>query len=425
MSLSTTRAADTHVMKILCISNLYPPQVLGGYEALCHEVVEALTNRGHDVTVLTSPGDATACGAEERVHRILPLEGNFDYYKAHSAWLYPLRKAHAIRQLRRLVREINPDVAMVWNLWNMSKSFAQETERLLGNHVLYYIASPWPVQGNVHRLYWDLPATSPIRTTAKRGLRAVARVVLRSEWNNVPLQLKHAPCCSQAQRNELTRAGLELRDAPVVYEGIDLHEYLAQARSRASVVQGGELRCLFVGILAEHKGVHTAVEALSHLAASYRERVSLTIVGEGHPKYENRLQELVASLALCERITFQPRIPRHELPKLLGRFDVLLLPSVWPEPLARIMQEGMAAGMVVVASSTGGTIEAISHLRTGLLFRAGDARALAGQLAALVDDAPLRQRLASAARRKAAAMFDLGRMVDELEDYLERISAPA
>ena len=41
-------------MKILVLSNLYPPDVIGGYELGCKQVVDALRARGHDVRVLTT-----------------------------------------------------------------------------------------------------------------------------------------------------------------------------------------------------------------------------------------------------------------------------------------------------------------------------------------------------------------------------------
>ena len=41
-------------MRILFLSNLYPPNVVGGYERLCYEVAAGLSARGHEIAVLTS-----------------------------------------------------------------------------------------------------------------------------------------------------------------------------------------------------------------------------------------------------------------------------------------------------------------------------------------------------------------------------------
>ena len=173
-----------------------------------------------------------------------------------------------------------------------------------------------------------------------------------------------------------------------------------------------------MGILAEHKGVHTAIEALDRLSAEERQHVRLTILGTGHRQYEERLHNLVIKLQLSDYISFHAPIPRSELPDFLGKFDVLLLPSIWSEPLARIMQEGLASGMVVVGSANGGTAETISHGENGLLFAPGDANDLAQKIRLLLDNPTLRQALAEGGKRTAIDRFDINKMVSELEAYL-------
>ncbi|CAA9219086.1 MAG: hypothetical protein AVDCRST_MAG93-370, partial [uncultured Chloroflexia bacterium] len=41
-------------MKVLFVSNLYPPAYIGGYELNCADVAQELRARGHEVLVLTS-----------------------------------------------------------------------------------------------------------------------------------------------------------------------------------------------------------------------------------------------------------------------------------------------------------------------------------------------------------------------------------
>jgi glycosyltransferase involved in cell wall biosynthesis len=273
----------------------------------------------------------------------------------------------------------------------------------------------------MHQAFWDVPATSFIKSAAKRLMRIPARVVLREEWEKVSLQFEYAPCCSAAQRDQLLEAGVPLKDAPVIYEGVDLRNYLAQAHKRTYENKAGFLSLVFVGILAEHKGVHTTIEALNQLSAEEKRRVHLTILGKGHSRYEERLRNLVTQHQLSDVVTFHAPIPRSELPEFLGKFDVLLLPSIWSEPLARIMQEGLASGMVVVGSANGGTAETISHDENGLLFEAGDADGLAGQVKRLMNDSSLRQTLAANGRRTAEERFDIDKMVSEIETYLKEV----
>ena len=412
-------------MKILFLSNMYPPHVIGGYEALCQEAVDGLAKRGHQVSVLTSTYGCDGEISEGNVYRLLSLESDLQFYKMRDAWSYPQRRQRNLDHLRSLIATERPDIIFVWGMWNLSNSLAWEAEKLMGSRVVYYLANPWPIEANMHQKFWDSPATSMVKTVLKKLMRIPARLLLRKEWKTISLQFEHAPCCSAAQRDQLLDAGVPLKDAPVIYEGVDLKNYLAQADKRDYETTDGLLSLVFVGILAEHKGVHTTIEALEQLSAAERKRVRLTILGKGHSQYEERLQNLVSQYQLSEMIEFHAPIPRPELPDFLGRFDVLVLPSIWSEPLARIMQEGLACGMVVVGSATGGTAETIVHNENGLLFQAGDASGLAEQVIRLLDDPALRRSLAVEGRRTAEDRFDVNKMVSELEVYLAKVDENA
>ena len=450
-------------MNILVLSNYYPPHHIGGYGMLCLEVVNGLIARGHQVTVLAGMHGVSGPTVEGHVQRRLTLESDLYFYKPQSALSYPKVKRRNLAILGELVTAHKPDIIFVWGMWALSKEVAGEAERLLPGRVVYYLANPWPIDLNLHRSYWDALANTPLHTFAKRLVRLGARVWLRDEWKPFDLQYEHALCCSEALRDQLLAAGTPLKRTPVIYEGIDLAPYLAQpdrqltteliaAGNASSNYEAGsnglatngyrngalgngqqhahvvtaeaasaptaKMSMLFVGTLAEHKGVHTTLEALAQLTPAQRAQLHLTILGSGHPHYEARLHGLVEQHALQASVTFHAPIPRAELPAFLGKFAVLLLPSIWEEPLARIMQEGMAGGMVVVGAATGGTKEIIRSGENGLLFPGGDGSALAAQLRTLLTDPYLRDRLAKQGRQDAIQLFAIDRMVAEIEEYL-------
>ena len=87
------------------------------------------------------------------------------------------------------------------------------------------------------------------------------------------------------------------------------------------------------------------------------------------------------------------------------------------------MQEGLASGMVVIGSATGGTAETIRHDENGLLFQAGDAADLAKQVKYLLDHPQIRSRLAETGVQTAKQKFDIDVMVNNLESYLEQVYA--
>ena len=106
------------------------------------------------------------------------------------------------------------------------------------------------------------------------------------------------------------------------------------------------------------------------------------------------------------------------MPALLQQFDALVFPSIYEEPLARMTQEAMASGLVVVGTTTGGTAEILRDGETGLTFAPEDADALADQVVRLVSDPDLRRRLVQTGRQTVQEKFTLDRMVGDIDAYL-------
>lgn len=413
-------------MRLLFVSNLYPPHHLGGYELLCQEVATHLTARGHEVTVLTSDFGVQDTTQEQGVRRELKLASDIYYYRPWQVLRYWTDEHANRRAVQRALTETNPDVVVIWGMWNLSPTVAAWVERLAGPKVVYYLASRWPAEPTPHEAYWDGTANSFAGRLFKRLLRWPVRLALRQEWRPYALRFEHAIVCSKSVRDGLVRAGVPVADARTIYHGIDPAPYQEAARQRETFSPARELRAVYVGALVPHKGPHTAIEAMRLLTGDGASpAVSLTILGSGHPEYEERLRALVRGWHLENKVAFQPPIPRAQLPTFLARFDVLVMPSIWDEPLARVSQEAMASGLVLVATPTGGTPEILVDGENGLAFAPEDARALAEHLRRLAEDADLRLRLARAGQRTILERFTLSRMIGEIETYLAEVAVQA
>jgi glycosyltransferase involved in cell wall biosynthesis len=117
-------------------------------------------------------------------------------------------------------------------------------------------------------------------------------------------------------------------------------------------------------------------------------------------------------------------LPQAELFALYGAADVVVAPSVWPEPLSRVLLEVMRIGRPVVATAVGGTPEAVEHGVTGLLVPRQDPEALAKAVIELLLDPERRARMGRAAAERARTAFDEERLVAALlEVYREAAAA--
>jgi glycosyltransferase involved in cell wall biosynthesis len=268
-----------------------------------------------------------------------------------------------------------------------------------------------------------------LRRTLKRAIAPLPLRIVAQDRERFQLRFDRVLCVSNAIRQAmLAHLPLDPAGVKVVYNGIDLAAFPFRRRDVGGEAgthgPPGGLRLLYAGSLVPHKGVHVAIDALGELAR--REQLAgarLTIVGSGRPDYEARLHESVAAQGLTGCVQFVGRVARSDMPEQLAAHDVLIFPSAWPEPLARMTQEAMASGAVVVGTLTGGTGEILEDCETGLAFSSGDAVALAQCITRLQADPALFHRLAHNARRQVEAKFGFVRMLDQVEDALNEVTA--
>jgi len=183
----------------------------------------------------------------------------------------------------------------------------------------------------------------------------------------------------------------------VVANGVDLPAAMPAAEREALRrdlgVPADRTLALFVGRLVPVKNLPCLLRALASLPADARPRLALA--GDG-PERE-RIARLAPELGLGDGVRLLGE--RGDAVRLMQSADLLVLPSHF-EGLSNALLEAMAAGCPVVASAVGGTPELVDDERTGLLFPAGDAGALAAAIARLADPA-LRARLARAGHEHA------------------------
>jgi glycosyltransferase involved in cell wall biosynthesis len=417
-------------MNLLFLTNFYPPHEIGGYEQLCQELADALRLRRHRLTVLTSnyqrPADGAATALkqaapnrEEGVLRSLFLDAPLDHYqpldffrqrRKHQAWNQ--------RQLQQCIERLQPDVVLVWGMWNLSLLLPALAETLLPGRVAYYLCSYWPADVDAHSAYWQLPANRRLTEWVKKPLRRLAQAQLRQDGCPPRLGFKHVRCVSHFVRQHLVEQGKIPAEAGVIYNGIEVDRFWHPTLRPPSP----RLRLLYSGRLIADKGVHTALEALLLLRqGGLLDRIQLTILGSGHPDYEARLQALVSEHQLQSCVNFVRFAPRQQVAQYLAEHDVFLFTSLWPEPLARSVMEAMAAGMLVIGTPVGGQAEMLHDGEDSLVYASNDAMQLARQIERALCEPELRLRLASAGQTQVQRTFTMLRMVDEMESFLDRV----
>jgi glycosyltransferase involved in cell wall biosynthesis len=351
------------------ISNLYPPDVLGGAETVVARLAQGLRAAGHEVTVVSTAPSARAGWDTVEAVRVRRLDPANIYWAGEAP-----RRAALLKPLWHMLDLWNPAMYQRLRAFLVAeKPDVVHTHNLAGLSVAAWSATAAAGLPLVHTLHdHSLTCVRAVRMT-RRGRVCQHQCPpcgFRSRWLR---RLSRAVDAVAAPSRFVLDRHLELGFFPRAQTAIV--PWAAPPVAAADAPPRGRtqpVRFLFIGGLQPHKGVGVVLEAFRRTPGA---RASLDIAGAG------------AMTGACQaaarrdpRIRFHGFVMGPEKDRLLGSADVLLFPSLCWEAVGLVMLEAFASGLPVIASRTGGIPEFVEEGRTGVLVEPGNAAALAAQI---------------------------------------------
>lgn len=403
-------------MRILVLSNLYPPAAVGGYEVRCAHTVEWLA-REHDVLVLTSRR-GRGRSPEPQVLRKLP----FLPEAARGTLLAPLAALYATRLLLRVVCRYEPDLVFVWNASHVPRA-AIRALGLRGDVPLAFsVADPWIgrfAQGDqflrylggetrgVHRI-WSLLVGLVNRLPSLRiELRTPMAAAL--VWNSEALR-------SMTRLPSFVMPTLER----VIHPASNCEELFANVERRPAPTP----TIAYVGRIEPEKAPDVAVRALALLRDRHGIDARLLVMGGGERTEVHELEALVRELGLRDAVQLRGRRPAEEVAAALAQSHAIVVPSRWQEPFGLVCLEAALARVPIVASLSGGMPEMLEDGEEALFFAIDDVQACADALARTLEDREGAERRARRARRRAED-YSLARYRAAYAEFVEGARAAA
>lgn len=386
-------------MKVLVLSALYPPDVIGGAEITLAAICDALAARGHEIVVLTVGGEAadyaTPSGVRVMRRRIPNLYSALPL-KPHS----PLARAawHGLdafnpggyRLVRRAIAELRPDLVLSDLLSGISAS-----AWLAGKH------AGVPVLQRVCDGYLLSPSLRALFAPAGSG-GALARTLLR--WPHPGLSRTLAGMVG------LSRAIVELHLAAELFRGVPV-EVIPSALPVAVPLPArreGPLRLGFIGQLVPTKGIEAL---LAGFVASGIE-ATLDVAGTGEAEYEAGLRARFAD----PRIRFLGWT--GDKAGFFAGIDLCVVPSQVFDTLPTVVIEAFAHHVPVLAAPVGGIPEMVTPGRNGYVLPLGSGEAVAAALRGL--DAGAVRAMAPGVAAAAGALLDPAGQIDRWEAAMRR-----
>ena len=234
----------------------------------------------------------------------------------------------------------------------------------------------------------------------------------------------HFTVVANAMREQYLRAGIgHPGQYTRIFSGFELAPFLRAENSPALRARLGLAADDFVvGKIARLftlKG-HDDLFAVAPQLLAAVPRLKFLFVGDG--LWRPRFEEMARALGLEKRIIFTGLVPPEEVPALIGVMDAVVHLSR-REGLARALPQALAAGKPVVAYDCDGAREVCVENETGFLLAPGDLVTLRARLEQLAADPALRQRLGARGQSLVRDWFPVERMVEDTHRLYQRLLA--
>ncbi|MGX9713355.1 TIGR04063 family PEP-CTERM/XrtA system glycosyltransferase [Janthinobacterium lividum] len=276
-------------------------------------------------------------------------------------------------RLRRLAQRIKPDILHAHSP-ALNAIAALNAGRALGIPVVYEVRALWEDAAADHGssrpggLRYRL--TRALETYALRRADAVTTIC-------------------DGLRRELCARGVPAHKITVIPNAVDAGAFSVTASGDLWLAHKlglhGHLVLGFIGSFYAYEGLALLLRAMPRLLAA---QPALRLLLAGGGPQEAALQALAAQLGIAHAVVFAGRVPHAQVAAYYQLVDICVYPRL-PMRLTELVTplkplEAMAQGRLVVASDVGGQRELVEHGKTGMLFRAGDAEALAQAILALL-----------------------------------------
>jgi glycogen(starch) synthase len=375
-------------MRVLMLSWEYPPRKVGGLATHVYELSKALAERA-EIHVITcsfpgAPPLENVNGAI--VHRI-------NVYSAPSpdflTWSM-LMNASLLRAGCELIAERRFD-AIHCHDWLVAQA-----------SITMKHATGMPLVATIHST----------ESGRRHGIYTSYQRVIHEIEGWLTYEASRIVCCSWSMVNEVARLFNVPRDKLwMIPNGVDPEIYRPRAidqSQRDRYADPSERVVLYVGRLVPEKGVNVLIGAVPKILSAHP-NAKFIVVGEGYSK--EGLSNLTKSLKVDRKVYFTGYISDDEIKGLLGLADLQVVPSIY-EPFGIVCLEGMASGLPVVASDTGGLSEIVEDGVTGLKVPPDNSEAIAYAVNRLLADGALRRSMAKRARERAVEKFSWKAIAD-------------
>ncbi|WP_339698029.1 glycosyltransferase family 4 protein [Algoriphagus aquimarinus] len=391
-------------MKILYINSLYSPLIEGGAEISLKLIVEGMKSLGHQVVVLSLMPEK---GLKKEqvdgvtVYRAGLQNGYWPYSKTKKnklsrlAWHYRDQSNEAMAEVvKEILMAEKPDIVSCHNLAGWSAAVWNPIHE-----------AGIPIVQVLHDLYLLCPNSNMFKNEQTCEKQCLSCKLLRSNHAEKSFQVSAVVGISNSILQRFIDFGYFTNASKnIIYNT----RTISNPAFKSPRKPGQAMRFGYLGTLSKVKGLEWLIEQFKKLDFN----ASLSIAGKGDRVFGNQLKEL----AKDSNIEFVGYVNSTEF---LAEIDVLIVPSLWEEPLGMVAIEALANHVPVIANKRGGLQETVKDGINGLYCYDSEPDSLSAAMRQLYENPEQYNQFSQAARESVASILDADRMIGEYETVLK------
>jgi heptosyltransferase-2 len=395
-------------MKILVVSNFFPPFHKTGFALGCRDLVQSLIKRQHQIKVLTGAHGMENTQIENHIHRKLVIND-----EELPDWKDVFLKEFTNQTyFRKICVDFEPEIVFFFDLSHVSLSLLPLADDMGLPSCSYYSNNGFitPEKDQWHKLW------------PKGNQRfKVLRFLTHRFKLTLPQPFKPSTH-SVFTSNHLKNVAMDLKratpDAEVVPLGLDINRFPYK-----KVKKEKPSRLLYVGNIHPDNGIDDVIKAMHLLKNGYgQDSLSLTIAGDEtkSPDYTTYLRDLAENLGIPNSLEFVGFIPQENMPDVYHSNDILVSPSLLDDSSNRTVLEAMSSGIAIVSSSTESKMEILEDRSTAMIYTKENPASCADKIRRFLEDHEYMESIRTNARRSVESKFQISRSVDLLENIFLR-----
>ncbi len=403
-------------MRILNVSSLYPPNIVGGAEMGLKTMSEAMVDLGHQLHVVTlQPPTGTGKPVGDPSGKVIvhgvplaniywPFGSNQRRSVAQKGTWHGIDTNNVVmaRRVKNIVASVQPDIVLTRNLQGLSTAVIPAVAKM---------GIP-----TVHVLH-DYGLLCPQTTLARNGEQCgtqqdrckSCKILSLPRWRHAR-HLSGVIGVSQSVLDTHIAHGLFTHiPRRAIYNALSPRFTIQDA---PAIRSPGPMTFGYLARIEKSKGIETLLEACAALAKKGHD-FRLRVAGRGHPDYVDSLKRRFP----LPQVSYEGFV---DAPEFLYAIDTLIFPSQWQEALGNGVFEAFSQGTPVIGSDRGGIPESIDHNINGRVFRAGSVTQLGSQMIEFIDQPARHEALGKAALDKASQYLAQNRASEYL-DFLTNV----